>query len=286
MSSASRSTGEPSSFAYRSTPIISKTRASKLGPQLALAVVNPQKERRLVGQTTDFPVGALTVRGRETTIVDVGTRSWAVAHFEPRQLSGRLGHVRMIAAMDVTDIERHRPAQPALRARGTRRRRGPLGRRRIAARLGHVERAQASERGAQASRRARLRSRRARTNRRRARGSRDRLQPDGRRAQGARQAANDVRQIHDRGGHGPPPGGQGGAGRRDAPRHHPLQRHPQLHEHQRERWTRRTLVGLLNEYFTEMVEHRDGRRRRRRQVHRRRHHGGLRRPRARSQATR
>ena len=37
------------------------------------------------------------------------------------------------------------------------------------------------------------------------------------------------------------------------------------------------LVALLNEYFTEMVEHRHGRGRRRRQVHRRRHHGRLRR---------
>jgi adenylate cyclase len=78
--------------------------SAKLGLQLALAVVATRSDRRLVGQTQDFPVGALQVRGRETKIVDVGDRSWAVARFEPHQLAGHIGHVRMVAAMDVTDV--------------------------------------------------------------------------------------------------------------------------------------------------------------------------------------
>jgi adenylate cyclase len=40
----------------------------------------------------------------DTTIVDVGSRSWAVQRFEPRQLHGRIGKVGMLAALDVTDI--------------------------------------------------------------------------------------------------------------------------------------------------------------------------------------
>jgi adenylate cyclase len=78
--------------------------SSKLGMQLALAVVNHQDERRVVSQTRAFPVEALTVRGRETKVVDVGGRSWALTHFNPHQLAGRFGHVRVVAAMDVTDV--------------------------------------------------------------------------------------------------------------------------------------------------------------------------------------
>jgi adenylate cyclase len=78
--------------------------SAKLGLELALAVVAEHNDHRLVGETPDFPTGALGVGGRETRIVDVGDRSWAVARFEPRQLGGRLGQVGMLAALDVTDV--------------------------------------------------------------------------------------------------------------------------------------------------------------------------------------
>ena len=61
-----------------------------------------------------------------------------------------------------------------------------------------VERASTRDRRPQAPRAARVRARRARSHGRRARGSRDRLQHDGRRPEGARQAAHHVRQVHDR----------------------------------------------------------------------------------------
>jgi adenylate cyclase len=42
----------------------------------------------------------------ETALIDMGERVWAVQRFEPRQLEGRLGKVSMLAALDVTDIQR------------------------------------------------------------------------------------------------------------------------------------------------------------------------------------
>jgi adenylate cyclase len=84
-----------------------KNASAKLGLELALAVVDPSSDRNLVGQTPDFPIGALTAaRPTATTIVDAGDRSWAVQRFEPRQLTGRIGRVGMLAALDVTDIHR------------------------------------------------------------------------------------------------------------------------------------------------------------------------------------
>jgi adenylate cyclase len=78
--------------------------SAKLGLQLALAVLASESDHRLVGQTADFPNGGLAVHGRESTIVDIGDKSWAVARFEPRQLGGRMGKVGMLAALDVTDV--------------------------------------------------------------------------------------------------------------------------------------------------------------------------------------
>ena len=116
-----------------------------------------------------------------------------------------------------------------------------------------------------------------REDRRRARGPRDRLQPHGRRPEGARQAAHDVRQVHDRSGHGAPAWRQGAARRRDARRSPSSSPTSAASRPSARRWTPQALVGLLNEYFTEMVGIVMERGRRRRQVHRRRHHGGLRR---------
>ncbi len=78
--------------------------SAKLGLQLALAVVAESNDHRLVGQTPDFPQGALGVSSTEPTVVDIGDRSWAVARFWPRQLNGRMGKVGMLAALDVTDV--------------------------------------------------------------------------------------------------------------------------------------------------------------------------------------
>ncbi len=82
-----------------------KNSSAKLGLQLALAVLDPDRGHQVVGSTDAFPrAGVGVARHEDTTIVDVGDRSWAVQRFEPRQLHGRLGHVSMIAALDVTDI--------------------------------------------------------------------------------------------------------------------------------------------------------------------------------------
>jgi adenylate cyclase len=80
-----------------------KNASSKLGLELALAVLGGGQ--KIVGATQEFPNDAVSVAGRtDTTIVDSGDRSWAVQRFEPRQLHGRLGNVSMVAALDVTDI--------------------------------------------------------------------------------------------------------------------------------------------------------------------------------------
>jgi adenylate cyclase len=77
--------------------------SSKLGLELALAVLGGGE--KIVGATQEFPSGAVKVAGRtDTTIVDSGDKSWAVQRFEPRQLTGRLGKVSMVAALDVSDI--------------------------------------------------------------------------------------------------------------------------------------------------------------------------------------
>jgi adenylate cyclase len=77
--------------------------SAKLGLELALAVLSTDAHR-LVGKTADFPGDGLRVHGRESSIVDIGSRSWAVARFEPHQLVGTMGRVGMLAALDVTDI--------------------------------------------------------------------------------------------------------------------------------------------------------------------------------------
>jgi adenylate cyclase len=84
-----------------------KNTSAKLGLELALAIIDPVNEHKLVGQTQDFPGGAIGAAKRtDTTIIDVGDRSWAVQRFEPRQLEGKIGHIGMLAALDVTDIHR------------------------------------------------------------------------------------------------------------------------------------------------------------------------------------
>ena len=81
-----------------------ETASRKLGMELAMTVTPSGGDRRLLGETAGFPVLALTVHGPETKIVDVGDRSWALTRFEPPELAGRLGRVRVVAAMDVSDL--------------------------------------------------------------------------------------------------------------------------------------------------------------------------------------
>jgi adenylate cyclase len=82
-----------------------KNSSAKLGLELALAVLDPNDTHRIVGATHEFPHGALgAAQRRETTIIDAADKSWAAQRFEPRQLEGRLGQIGMVAALDVTDI--------------------------------------------------------------------------------------------------------------------------------------------------------------------------------------
>jgi adenylate cyclase len=81
-----------------------KNASAKLGLQLAFAVVASGGNGALVGQTPEFPSAARGVASSASTMVDAANRTWAVARFEPRQLVGRKGRVGMLAALDVTDI--------------------------------------------------------------------------------------------------------------------------------------------------------------------------------------
>ncbi len=82
-----------------------KNASAKLGLELAFAVLDPGDDRHLVGETPDFPRAARGVSSRASTTVQVANRTWAVARFEPRQLVGKMGRVGMLAALDVADIQ-------------------------------------------------------------------------------------------------------------------------------------------------------------------------------------
>jgi adenylate cyclase len=82
-----------------------KNASAKLGLELAFAVVQPGESHQLVGQTPQFPRAASGVASNASTMVQVANRTWAAARFEPRRLSGRMGSVGMLAALDVTDVQ-------------------------------------------------------------------------------------------------------------------------------------------------------------------------------------
>ncbi len=82
-----------------------KNSSTKLGLELAFAVLDPGDAHRLVGETPQFPHGASHVASKDTTIVESGGRRWAVARFEAHKLEGRMGRVGILAALDVTDIQ-------------------------------------------------------------------------------------------------------------------------------------------------------------------------------------
>jgi adenylate cyclase len=81
-----------------------KNTKSKLGLELALAAIEPGGGDSHARQTQDFPHSAIRVSSRASTFVDTGDRSWAVARFELPQLDGRIGRMQMLAALDITDI--------------------------------------------------------------------------------------------------------------------------------------------------------------------------------------
>jgi adenylate cyclase len=81
-----------------------KNTKSKLGLELALAVIAPDGGERSVGETESFPRSAIHASLQQSAIVNTQDRSWAVARFELRQLEGRLGRMQMLAALDITDI--------------------------------------------------------------------------------------------------------------------------------------------------------------------------------------
>jgi adenylate cyclase len=82
-----------------------KNASAKLGLELALGVlVAGEDAHRVVGQTPGFPAEALRAKTRDGAIVDVGEHSWAVGRFEPRKLEGRMGKIAVLAALDVTDV--------------------------------------------------------------------------------------------------------------------------------------------------------------------------------------
>ncbi len=83
-----------------------KNASAKLGLELAFAAVAGETAGGglVMGQTTEFPEAARKVSSPASTMVDASDRTWAVARFAPHQLVGKMGQVAILAALDVTDI--------------------------------------------------------------------------------------------------------------------------------------------------------------------------------------
>ena len=82
-----------------------KNASAKLGLELAFAAVATENTSLVsLGQTKDFPDAARKVVSPDSTMVDAASRTWAVARYQPKQLVGRTGQVSILAALDVTDI--------------------------------------------------------------------------------------------------------------------------------------------------------------------------------------
>ena len=195
-----------SSTACRSTPSTSRTPAPSSGwswpsPSSTRATSTSWSARRRSSRTPPWASRSAPTRRSSTWATAPGRCSAS----SPGSSTGASARLRMLAALDVTDIHAIVRRNLLLRARDPRRRGHPLG----VARQSRLARVMSGalakrEHGAQARRAARLRARRGRAHGRRARGARERLQHDGRRPQGARQAAHDVRQVHDGRGDGSP----------------------------------------------------------------------------------
>ena len=221
---------------------------------LDLALVDPKG--KVVNKTKRFPAGGEQVAMNDPLLIEVGAKTFIVKPFFPKELKhDKEGQFALVAALDVTQM-RAVIRQNLLMAMALRRLRGDRrGRRRPAARVDHVGRAQARERGAEEARAAGVRARRAAsrpaTSSRISRPAstrwstackeRDKL----RTTFGKYMTESVMEHLM---------AGKVAARRRDAHGHDPLHRHPQLHDASARRWTRRRSSALLNEYFTEMVD--------------------------------
>ncbi len=165
--------------------------SKKLG--LELALVGPPPARTALDRTAHFPAANLAGLGLRSTLVEAGGRTFAMTRFEPPELSMEGGGLAVVAAMDVSDIQRlvRQHLFFALGVLGLATL--DLGRVRHAARSHHVGRAQARERRAEEAGGAGVRPHPGGGDRRRDRGPGQRLQPHGRRLEGARQAALHLR---------------------------------------------------------------------------------------------
>jgi adenylate cyclase len=75
--------------------------SAKLG--LELALVWPGSPPLV---TASFPESGAAIARAESTIVEGENKTWAVARFEPRELVASFGRIGVIAALDVTDVQR------------------------------------------------------------------------------------------------------------------------------------------------------------------------------------
>jgi adenylate cyclase len=84
-------------------PYLANT-SRKLG--LELAFLAPGPGGQVLQRTDGFPVAETARVTRQSTLLDSGSSTWAMARFEPPRLTSTKGGYAVIAALDVTDIKR------------------------------------------------------------------------------------------------------------------------------------------------------------------------------------
>ena len=233
-----------------------KNAQTKLGLELALDLGGGGSHSKVVFTTRRFPSAYFdALDQRDGAMVDTKRHTWALGTLDAALLNTPGGgHPRFVAALDVTNIKDiiNRELLTAFAivlattvialAIGWR----------LASRMSRaLSRVNAAMRKLERQEYVKVETG---ADRRRARGSRGRLQLDGRRAPRARQAARHDGQVHDRGA-GPARDGRRGRARRQDARHHDhVLRSARLHATLSEKRSAHEIVGLLNEYFTEMVD--------------------------------
>jgi adenylate cyclase len=78
--------------------------STKLG--LELALVGPPPARALVDRTARFPRASLDGLGARSTLVESGAATYAMTRFEPPELRREKGDLSVVAALDVSDVRR------------------------------------------------------------------------------------------------------------------------------------------------------------------------------------
>jgi adenylate cyclase len=78
--------------------------STKLG--LELALVGPPPARALVDRTASFPQARLEGLGARSTLVEAGAATYAMTRFDPPELKSASGGLSVVAALDVSDIRR------------------------------------------------------------------------------------------------------------------------------------------------------------------------------------